>query len=149
MQDEPSSLPHATDKRRRLTLAQGRHDEPGHINLAAIKHVEERGPIGASDTTVAFVSFRSICEECKSNALGYGRDDRGLRAPGEVVHTDGDEVPTPASWVWDTVGIRWARSFETRMSLDSRRTMLPGYSSIIWPVREPPPIHQRRRHRGT
>ncbi|CAM9360459.1 unnamed protein product, partial [Sphacelaria rigidula] len=64
------------------------HDTLGHIDPAAIKHLEERGLIDVTDTTVAYEMRCSVCKECKPEALSYGRGGRSPKAPGEVVQTD-------------------------------------------------------------
>ncbi|CAM9301783.1 unnamed protein product, partial [Sphacelaria rigidula] len=75
------------NEKQRPTLKEW-HDTLGHIDLAARKHLDKRGRIDVTDTTVASEMRCSVCKECKSETLSYGRGGRSSKAPGEVVHTD-------------------------------------------------------------
>ena len=75
------------NKKQRLTLKEWR-DILGHIDSAAIKHLEKRGFIHVSDTTVAMGVRCTGYRECKSQALSYARGSRSPKTPREVTHTD-------------------------------------------------------------
>lgn len=54
-----------TKKEQRLAL-KGWHDVLEYIDPAAMKHLEKRGLVETTDTTVASEMKRSFCRECKS-----------------------------------------------------------------------------------
>ncbi|CAM9581103.1 unnamed protein product [Sphacelaria rigidula] len=100
------------NKKQRLALKEW-HDPLGHIDPAATKHLEKRGLIDVTDTTVASEMRCSVCKEFKSEALRYGRRDRSPKAPGEVVHTD-PEGPFHA----DVTGMKYFKVFVDKVSRD-------------------------------
>ena len=75
------------NKKSRLTLKEW-HVILGHTDPAAIKHLEKRRLIQARDTTVAKDIRRTVCRECKSRALSYGKGGRSPKTPGEVIHAN-------------------------------------------------------------
>ncbi|CAN0497636.1 unnamed protein product, partial [Discosporangium mesarthrocarpum] len=60
------------NKHQKLTLRDW-HDILRHINPTAIKHLEKRGLINITDSTVGSEMRCAVCKECKSEALRYGR----------------------------------------------------------------------------
>ena len=75
------------NKKQQLTLKEW-HEILGHIDPSAIKHLEKRGLINITDTTVASEMRYSVCRECKSQVLSYARGGRSPKPPREVIHTD-------------------------------------------------------------
>ncbi|CAM9872319.1 unnamed protein product, partial [Sphacelaria rigidula] len=100
------------NKKQRLTLNEW-HNTLGHIDPAATKHLEKRGLIDITDTTVASEMRCSVCKERKSEALSYGRGGRSPKAPGEVVHTD-LEGPSHV----DVTGMKYFQVFVDEASRD-------------------------------
>ena len=87
----------------------------GHIDPAAIKHLEKRGLIEVTDTTVASDMRCAVCRECKSQALSYGRGDRSPKAPREVIHTDLEGPFHPG-----VTGMKYFQVFVDEASPDKR-----------------------------
>ncbi|CAM9478395.1 unnamed protein product, partial [Choristocarpus tenellus] len=87
----------------------------GHINPAAIKHLEKRGLLEITDATVASELQCETCKECKSDALSYQRGGRTPKQPGEVVHTD---LAGPAKA--DITGHQYFQVFVDESSRDKR-----------------------------
>ena len=75
------------NNKQRLTLKKW-HDILGYIDPAATKHSEKRGLIQVCVATVATDMRRTVCRECKTQALSYGRGGRSPKPSGEVIHTD-------------------------------------------------------------
>lgn len=57
-----------------------------------MKHLEKRGLIEISDSTVASEMRLSACRESKSEVQSDGRRGRSPKTPGEVVHTDTEKL---------------------------------------------------------
>ena len=102
------------NKKQRLTLKQW-HDTLGHIDPAAIKHPEKRGLVNITDTTVASDMRCSVCRECKSQALSYGRGGRSPKMPGEIIHTDLEGPFHP-----DITGMKYFQVFVDEATRDKR-----------------------------
>ena len=80
------------NRKERLTLKDW-HNVLGHIDPAAIKHIEKRGLIEVTDTTVASDMRCAVCRACKSQALSYGRGGRSPKAPRGHSHRSGGTFP--------------------------------------------------------
>lgn len=100
------------NKRQTLTLKEW-HDVLGHINPSAIKHLEKRGLINISDVTFASEMRGSVCKECMSEALSFGRGGTSPKTPGEVMHTD-LEGPFRA----DVLGMKYFQVFVDEASTE-------------------------------
>ena len=87
----------------------------GHIDPAAIKHLEKRGLIEVTDTTVASDMRCAVCRECKSQALSYGRGGRSPKVSGQVIHTDLEGPFHP-----DVTGMKYFQVFVDEASRDKR-----------------------------
>ncbi|CAN0016909.1 unnamed protein product, partial [Sphacelaria rigidula] len=112
------------NKKQRLTLKEW-HDTSGHIDPSNMKHLDKRGLIDITDTTVASEMRCSVCKECKSETLSYGRGGRSPEAPDKVVHTD-LEAPFHA----DVTGMKYLQVAVDEASRDKHAVGLKTRDAI-------------------